>query len=270
VTSVARLLHDPFAGIQDKAAIELKFTPRNKGCAAGVAVGGAGTSTQRALLGTGGTLTYELQIRGTTLRNTLDQPTMTVMTNPNQSGETSELLNIILPSAQFAKAGTYRDQVRLRLFHIVNGVPQRHGEDLLLSIEIDIPARAQINLSGSSSPVFGSLGGTGLNFGELVQGKEREAYLQVRATTAVMLTLSSQNGSKLKHRSEIGDGASIPYGLAVDGQPIDLASGPKRIDRAPIGGLGADNYRMVAKIIEIEGKLAGEYTDTITIVVEPK
>jgi spore coat protein U-like protein len=269
-TSVARLLYDPFAGVQERAALELRFTPRNKGCTAGIAIGSAGTSTQRGMSGPSGTLTYELQMRGTTVRNTVDQPTVSVLTNPNQSGETSELLNIIVPSAQFAKAGIYRDQVRLRLFHIVSGVPQQYGDDLLLSIEVDIPSRAQINLSGASSPVFGNLGGTGLDFGELSHGKEREAYIQVRATTAVMLTLSSENGSKLKHRAEIGSEALIPYSLKVDGQPVDLASGPKRIDRAPVGGLGADNYRMVARILETDGRLAGDYSDTITIVVEPK
>jgi hypothetical protein len=148
--------------------------------------------------------------------------------------------------------------------------PRQHGEDQILSIVVDIPARAQINLAGSSSPIFGGMSGTGLDFGELEKGAERDAYIQVRATSAVMLTLSSEFGSAMRHKIERTSVPAVPYALTVDGQSVDLSSGSKRIDRAPTQGLGADNYRMVARILDVAGRIGGEYEDVITVTVEPK
>ena len=276
-SSQLRLLYDPFAGVQATDELKISFTPRQKGCAFGLAIGGLGSSMQRQLQGNGRRLTYELQMRGSVLRNDLNQPSLTFASNPGQGRKGTDQISspfedliVMVPSAQFAPAGTYRDDVTLRLFQIVNGVPQQTSEDVQLSIVVDIPARAQINLAGTSSPIFGSLGGSGLDFGQLEAGKERQAYLQVRATAPVMLTLTSENASMLRHRSEKTGAQAIPYSLSVDNQVIDLSKGPKRIDRTPSQGLGAENYRMVARILDVRGRIAGEYEDVITITVEPR
>ena len=214
-------------------------------------------------------------MKGSVVANDLTQPGIAIVPNPGQArkdGQAAppfENLTIIVPSNQFAPAGTYRDEVNLRMFQIVDGVPRQTGEDVPLAIVVDIPARAQINLAGTSSPVFGELGGSGLEFGELEPGKERQAFIQVRATAPVTLALSSENNGSLRHRIE-KNAPTVPYSLTVDGRSVDLASGPKRLDRAPSQGLGAENYRMVARILDVTGRVAGDYQDVITIIVEPR
>ena len=276
-SNMVRLIYDPFANVQETEEVQLSFTPRMTGCVFGIAIAGQGGSTRRVLTGNGGSITYELQVRGSVVANNVTTPSVAIIPNPGKSphnngvqGSGFEQLKVIVPGAQYAAAGSYRDEVTLRMFEYVNGVPQQLGDDQLMSIVVDIPARAQINLAGGYSPVFGGISGTGLDFGELVEGAERDAYIQVRATSSVMLTLTSQNGSKLLHKIEKGAVPAVPYSLTVDQQPLDLATGPKRIDRSPDRGLGAANYRMVARILNVSKRIAGEYGDVITVTVEPK
>ena len=269
-STMVRMIYDPFENLRKTDEVQLNFTPRKKGCAFGLAIGGLGSTNQRVLAGNGRTLNYELQIRGANVANTLNQPSVSISPNPGKGppyttadvDSPSELLKVLLPAAQFAPAGSYRDNVTVRMFRFVNGVPYQVGDDQLLSIVVDIPPRAQINLAGIS--------GTGIHFGQLTKGAERDAYLQVRATAPVILTLSSEHRSQLRHKVEKLAVPSVPYHLSVDGQPVDLRDGPQRIDRAPSGGLAADRYRMVVRVMDVNGRIAGDYSDVVTVTVEPK
>ncbi len=277
-STMVRLIYDPFENVRETEQFELMFTPRMKGCSFGLALGGLGTSTQRFLQGNGHTLEYELEFRGGNVRNDLNLPTAVITPNPGngpkgadiQRGSPVETVKVIVPAGQFAPAGTYRDDITVRLFRVVNGVPEQTGEDQIVSILVDIPARAQINLAGSSSPIFGGISGSGLDFGQLEQGEERDAYIQVRATSPVMLTLSSEFRSQMRHRFEGTGVPGIPYSLTIDNQTVDLSTGAKRIDRSTTHGLGADNYRIAARILDVRGRVAGQYEDVITVTVEPK
>ncbi|WP_205479344.1 hypothetical protein [Sphingomonas arenae] len=274
---VARLIYDPLNAVQETLEIELLLEQQSaKPCRYALAIAGAGSSRQRMMRDARGQLTYELQINGVLVSNDLNAPAA-INGNGRQvsrgSGEERKTrtirLKAMIPAGQFAPAGLYEDQLTLRLYDVTDGVPQQVGSDVPLIIGGDVPARAQINLAGTSSSVFGSVNAAGLSFGQLVTGAERDAYIQVRATAPVLLTISSANKGAMRHRSEPA-ATAIPYAFSVDGQALDLRGGPKRLDRNPARGLQAENYRMAVRITDADNRQAGTYEDVITITVEPK
>lgn len=269
--SLIRLIYDPFENVQESQTLELTvFTPDVDGepCQLGLAIGGAGSSRERVLRHRGDELRYEIELEGSTTANDLNAPTRV---NPKRAGGTlSQSVKLVVPAGQFARAGSYTDHITLRLHDLSDGVPRKMGADMILAITVDIPARAQINLAGSTSPVFGGINASGLDFGELQTGKERDAFVQVRATSPVILTLQSANRGVLSHKTEPTNSRAIPYALTIDGEAISLTGSSARINRTPVNGLGADNYRMVARIVDADGRKAGRYEDVITISVEPK
>ena len=269
--SLIRLIYDPFENVQESQAFEVRvFSPNDdrESCQLGLAIGGAGSSRERILRHRGDELRYEIEIEGSTTANDLNAPTRV---NPKRAGGSlSQSVKLVVPAGQFANAGSYTDHITLRLHDLSEGVPRKMGVDMILAITVDIPARAQINLAGSTSPVFGGVNASGLDFGELHTGKERDAFVQVRATSPVILTLQSANRGVLNHKTEPTNSRAIPYALTIDGEAINLSGSSARINRTPVNGLGADNYRMVARIVDADGRKAGRYEDVITISVEPK
>lgn len=274
---VARLIYDPLNAVQETLEIDLVLEQQSaKPCRFAVAIAGAGSSRERVMRDARGQLTYELQINGAVVSNDLNAPAAISVGSRQVSRGSGEALKtrtiplkVMIRAGQFAPAGLYEDQLTLRLYDITDGVPQQVGSDVPLIIGGDVPARAQINLAGTSSSVFGSVNSAGLSFGQLVTGAERDAYIQVRSTAPVLLTISSANKGAMRHKSEPA-ATSIPYSFSVDGQALDLRGGPKRLDRNPVRGLQAENYRMAVRITDAENRQAGTYEDVITITVEPK
>jgi spore coat protein U-like protein len=268
-SSLVRVLYDPFQNAQEVQEVELALdTSGNKDCRFAVALAGSGTTHERVLRTGSGTLRYEAQLNGSVIVNDVNAPLP--LASGSTNGAQRNTLKLIVPQGQFAPSGTYDDQLRLRLYALDGGTPRQLGTDLVIAASAIIPARAQINLAGSSSPVFGNMPAAGLYFGDLREGAERDAYIQVRATSPVVLTVSSQNKGEMLHKVDAGLSRGIPYDLSVESQSLDLRSGPKRIDRTPGRGLQAENYRLAVRILDTDQRLAGTYEDIVTITVEPK
>lgn len=270
-SSFVRVFYDPFQNAQEVQEVELTLdTSGNKDCRFAVALAGSGTTHERVLQAASRTLRYEAQLNGSVIVNDVNAPLPLAQASGSKNGAKKNLLKLVVPQGQFAPSGTYDDQLRLILYALDGGTPRQLGTDVVIAASALIPARAQINLAGSSSPVFGNMPATGLYFGDLRKGAERDAYIQVRATSPVVLTVSSQNKGEMLHKVDAGQSRGIPYDLSVESQSLDLKTGPKRIDRTPGRGLQAENYRLAVRILDADQRLAGTYEDIVTITVEPK
>jgi hypothetical protein len=127
-------------------------------------------------------------------------------------------------------------------------------------------ARAQANFAGTSSGFASGTSAQAIDLGTLTTGEQRTAMLQVRANTVAHLLVVSANTGHLVG-SDSGQ-ARIPYGLAIDGAPVDL-SGPSSRTIAPPLTIDGVALELRVTVGEVAGMPSGRYSDTITIDVSP-
>lgn len=104
-----------------------------------------------------------------------------------------------------------------------------------------------------------------LDFGTLTAGAIRACDLVLQYNAGYQLSLTSQNGGKLKGP---GPTATIDYTLSVAGVARDLSSGPLAL--APVTGVsppGGSRLPVQVTIGSLAGKGSGVYQDTITLTV---
>jgi len=169
--------------------------------------------------------------------------------------ETTLLLWLQTDASQWVGAGLYRRTVGLRLLG-ASGQTMDTRETRLVN-EVLATAKAQ----------FSSASGTGgrtarLDFGELRQGAQRSATLEVLANTAHTLSIASTGRSRLVNRQN--PTSSIAWSLRVNGQPASLESGTAQL---PFLSQGRISYVFDAQIGQVERVLAGDYADDLLITI---
>lgn len=142
------------------------------------------------------------------------------------------------------------------------------SEDLAYgTFTVTVPARAQVNIAGASGR-FGASHASVIDFGPLTSGAHRRAFVQVRANTGIFAQISSKNHGVLQN--DTWPGASpISYSMSLDGIPVDLSlKATEALNPPPtIDGL---SLPMDLTIGSVEGKMAGIYSDVITIEVSSR
>lgn len=139
--------------------------------------------------------------------------------------------------------------------------PPNRGTLVLTSL-----ARAQANLAGVAGRFEDGSNAQVIDLGELVTGKRKAAYLQVRANTPARLTFTSQNAGYLVNNA---DGVSrIDYQLAVAGDPVNLRAASVKAVTAPltINGIALE---LLVTVGSTKGATAGRYSDTVSIEISP-
>lgn len=139
-------------------------------------------------------------------------------------------------------------------------VTARSGDTAMTSqLAFASPARAQANFAG------GSLDQT-IDLGILQPGKRGRAVLQVRANTRPIIAMVSANRGYL---SLVGvPGASVPYSLSLDGNPVDLRGEWRQPVNIPTNQQG-QSLQIEVTIGDFANALAGTYRDDVTIEISP-
>lgn len=172
--------------------------------------------------------------------------------------ETTLLLWLRADPAQWVGAGLYQQALGVRIVR-ASGETLDYRETRVVS-EVRATARAR----------FGALSSTGgggsnvarLDFGELQQGAQRSATLEVLANTAHTLSLASTGRARLVNRQN--PSSSIGWSLRINGQPVALASGQTVL---PFQARGRIRYQFDAQVGAIERVLAGDYADDLLITI---
>lgn len=172
--------------------------------------------------------------------------------------ETTLVLWLRADATQWTGAGRYQ---RPLIVHIVraNGETLDYRETRIVS---DVRATARARFGALSDTGSGGSSVARLDFGELQQGAQRSATLEVLANTAHTLSLASTGRARLVNRQNPTSG--IAWNLRINGQPVALASGNAVL---PFQARGRIRYQFEAQIGTVERVLAGDYADDLLITI---
>lgn len=265
------LNYDPFDG--DRETFDLSLELVNQGesaCEIALAAASQTAARPRQLSNGAEFLTYELRLGGQLLENDALTPQGRIILPAGQGKTATAILRFDIPAGLIAAAGQYDDLITLRAYSIGEGPSEQLGEDRLINVSAFVPARAQVNLAGSDSKSFGAMSLDALSFGDLTVGAQRNAYIQVRSTAPVLISIQSENLGIMRNTALGANGQGVPYELRVEAAELDLAGGTAQIEREPPRSLAGASYAMNVRIAETEGRVAGLYEDTLTITVEPR
>jgi hypothetical protein len=172
--------------------------------------------------------------------------------------ETTLVLWLRADATQWIGAGLYQRTLGLRLTK-ASGETLDYREALMVS---SVKATARARFGAISDSGSGGSSVARLDFGELQQGAQRSATLEVLANTAHTLSLTSTGRGRLVNRQN--SSSSMAWSLRINGQPVAMASGNTVL---PFEARGRIRYQFDAQIGAIERVLAGDYADDLLITI---
>jgi len=268
LSSAPTVSYDPFEGVRGTATLEIEFV--NKGdepCSLALAVGQAAGGT-RFLTNRDGRLSYAVKLAGADLPNDLAVPAGLFVVEAGAGKRKTLSLAIEIAEGQIAPAGRYRDEITVRAYDVA--ARAFLGKDRTARLSAHVPSRAQVNIAGASGAFDKSFALPKIDFGEIVAGAERTAFVQIRATSAVTIDVESKNHGVLRH-TQFGDKTKgVPYTLRLDGKQLNLRGGGASLDRDPPATLEGVSYPMIVRLGDTPPPMAGEYQDVVTISVCPR
>jgi spore coat protein U-like protein len=269
VEDIDDIQYDPFQGVTVAVSFNVTFQNNDSvSCVLGVAVSREGNDGQRQLKKGSNQLLYTLKAPGgIEVPNSLSSPIgqLTVA-----AGKRASLrLKLEVPAGQIGQAGEYRDTLVLRGYSMDGGVSPLGGGDRVEHAEANVASRAQVNIAGAAGSFGVPFAVDTIDFGNMVTGAERNAFVQIRATDDVTITVTSQNHGKLLHTSLKQQTGNVAYMLKLDSQALNLGYGSASIDRHPPITLDGISYPLSVRIGNVSGLLAGTYQDLVTVSVCP-
>lgn len=172
--------------------------------------------------------------------------------------ETTVLLWLRADATQWVGAGLYQRALGVRITR-ANGTTLDYRETRIAS---EVRATARASFGAVSDTGSGSSSVARLDFGELQQGAQRSATLEVLANSTHTLGLSSTGRARLVNQQN--PSSSIGWGLRINGQPVALESGNTVL---PFLARGRVRYQFEAQIGTVERVLAGDYADDLLITI---
>jgi hypothetical protein len=172
--------------------------------------------------------------------------------------ETTVLLWLRADATQWVGAGLYQQTLGVRITR-PNGATLDFHETRIVN---DVKATARARFGAISDSGSGGSSVARLDFGELQQGAQRSATLEVLANTAHTLSLTSTGRGQLINRQN--PSSSIAWSLRINGQPVTLSSGNAVL---PFTARGRIRYQLDAQIGTVEKVLAGDYADDMLITI---
>jgi Spore Coat Protein U domain len=192
---------------------------------------------------------------------------------PTTDQPAAQTLVVRMAAGQFASTGTYSDVLDITLVDAARDnepitADQGMVNRLSVPVTVTVPSKAQVNIAGSAGS-FGTFALTTLDFGELQQGTARNAFVQVRATTSMRVSVTSANGGALE-RLGTTYRARVAYALTLGGTDLPLAAGTQslRVDQ-PATVDGESLPLLVTLTGATESLPAGTYQDVLTVDVVP-
>ena len=185
--------------------------------------------------------------------NTQPFSLVTPALKPGQSGQVGAVLTVF--RGQAAVSGTFTSHVAFALSPADAAQGALPIDQVLIPLTCIVPPIFEINLAGSGQS-------TTVQFGNLAANETASVVLMTRTTGNHQLEFQSRHNGYLALQSLAGLSAKIPYSLALDGRPVALAAATfLKFTTGP----GEAARRLTFTIGDTSGKLAGTYTDVITV-----
>jgi hypothetical protein len=173
------------------------------------------------------------------------------------NGVTTLPLLVSIPANQIVRNGTYQGHALLKLFSIDNGAEHLQS-DAALHIRTQVNSIMEIR-----SPDFGAgIRSTSIDLGDLSRGAERDLEFSVRSNADVNVSFKSHNNGILAHSY---GAKGIPYQLRVRGVSVDLTSGSAILLPFRDGAAESDVPINILVPEAINGRVAGNYNDTLLV-----
>ena len=183
-------------------------------------------------------------------------PYFTVTTPLIKPGQSAQLpLMLTVPRGQPSLSGSFTSKIGFAL--AVAGFPAALPpiDQAAVPLACRVPPIFEINVAGSGSR-------STVQFASLESGQKSSVVLQSRTTGDYRVVFQSLNGGLLTLAGRSGLATAIPYAAAIDGQPVALAV-PVALSYS--AEPGEATHRFTVTVGDSSGKLAGTYTDVITI-----
>jgi spore coat protein U-like protein len=170
-----------------------------------------------------------------------------------------------IPPGQLVPAGTYTDQVSVRIYRFYNDTAAPQDSRTVTITAVVVPAAVLSVVPAGSG--FSSSTSQDLDFGELTLGESLGCDLLIKKNTGCNITFSSLNRGVMKGiPTPTAD--AVPYACTVNSSLINLATPalvtlPSGVSPAPNG------VRLPVSITvgDPSNAAAGDYQDEITITV---
>ncbi|WP_158637790.1 spore coat protein U domain-containing protein [Novosphingobium taihuense] len=258
--------YDPFSG---EATVTATVTTNRTGsCAPGLNITGSGTSPNRVVTSSGSTLAYTINNPGGSIYQNSSTAFLGITSANNQSVQ--QTLTFKIAASQVVNAGTYTDTITIRFVDNGTLMSAQSGQvtTLTMLVTVTVPSKSQVNIAGSSG-TFGTFAITTLDFGELAQNAVRNAFVQVRSTAAVSITVTSVNSGSLKRIGTTFQ-STVAYSLSLNSTALNLSTGPKSINVNPARTIDGTNLPLAITLTgATTGLPAGTYQDVLTVDVVP-
>ena len=172
---------------------------------------------------------------------------------PSQSAQLPIILTV--PRGQPSLSGYFTSKVGFALAVAGSPAAQPPIDQAIVPLTCTVPPIFEINLAGSGRK-------TTVQFGNLEAGQKASVILQTRTNNDHRLVFQSVNGGYLSLHGHSGPASKIPYSATVDGEPVTLTA-PVALSFA--AEPGEASRRVTVTVGDTSGKLAGTYTDVITV-----
>lgn len=262
--------YDPFSG-EAIVTATVNATKTNNSCTPALVITGSGTSPNRVVTSSGSTLAYTVSNpAGTIYQNNTSSQNVSV---PNNNQAAAQTLTFKVAASQVVNAGTYTDTLTIKLVDSSAGNAQLAAisgqvTSLTMAVTVTVPSKSQVNIAGSSG-TFGTFTITTLDFGELAQSAVRSAFVQVRSTASVQITVTSANSGALKRVGTTFQ-STVAYNLSLNSTALDLSTGPKSITVNPPRTIDGTSLPLSITLTGATAGLpAGTYQDVLTVDVVP-
>jgi hypothetical protein len=171
-------------------------------------------------------------------------------------GQSAQLpITLTIARGQPVLSGHFTSKIGFALAGVGAPAAQPPIDQVVIPLGCAVPPIFEINLAGSGRK-------TTAQFGSLETGQSVSVILQIRSNGDHRLALRSVNGGVLALQGRTHPAPTIPYAATVDGQTVALTAAAALSFAAEPGEA---SRRLTVTIGDITGKLAGTYTDVITV-----
>jgi hypothetical protein len=183
-------------------------------------------------------------------------PNFTITTPAVKPGQSAQLPIILtVPRGQPSLSGSFTSKIGFALAAAGTLATQPPIDQVIVPLACTVPPIFEINVAGSGSR-------STVQFASLEAGQKASVVLQTRTNGDYRIVFRSLNSGLLTLAGRSGPASAIAYAAAVDGHPVALTA-PVALSYASEPGEGT--RRLTVTVGDTSGKLAGTYTDVITV-----
>ncbi|NQV81102.1 MAG: spore coat protein U domain-containing protein, partial [Alphaproteobacteria bacterium] len=153
---------------------------------------------------------------------------------------------VSIPPGQTLPSGTYRDQVKLRLYEGTLA-SNKFVASKTLRLRSGLPKVAEVSVVPTGSPFDEGATAYTVSFGVLQEGERERFDLLARSNAGYRILMSSGNRGVLERTG--GASGVVPYTMTIDGRLVDLSRQSVTVaTKNGVTGLGGDRFTIEVDI----------------------